>query len=113
MTKNRLRHGFVLFKKSLPRWALNPIRSFLIAFMTPILFSYRTGHFLSSFRMIPVSRRGKALPWYVYPAIDFLKYRSYEDKIVLEFGGGSQAYGGPRGQSMSLRLKGMRGGIRT
>ncbi len=38
--------------------------------------------------MTPVSRSGDPLPWCTYPCIDFLKYRSYEDKTVLEFGAG-------------------------
>ena len=38
--------------------------------------------------MAAVSRSGDPLPWYTYPCIDFLKYRSYEDKTVLEFGAG-------------------------
>ena len=38
--------------------------------------------------MAAVSKSGQPLPWYTYPAIDFLKYRSYEDKMILEFGGG-------------------------
>jgi len=38
--------------------------------------------------MAAVSRKGEPLPWYTYPCIDFLTYRSYEDKAVLEFGGG-------------------------
>lgn len=37
--------------------------------------------------MAAVSRSGDPLPWYTYPCIDFLKYRSY-DKTVLEFGVG-------------------------
>lgn len=28
------------------------------------------------------------MPWYTYPAIDMLRYRAYENKIVMEFGGG-------------------------
>ncbi len=38
--------------------------------------------------MKAVSRDGNPLPWYTYPAIDFLKYRTYEGRDVLEFGGG-------------------------
>ena len=38
--------------------------------------------------MLAVSRNGEALPWYTYPCIDFLKYRSYKDKSILEFGAG-------------------------
>jgi hypothetical protein len=38
--------------------------------------------------MKAVSKDGKPLPWYTYPIIDFLKYRTFEGKVVLEFGGG-------------------------
>jgi hypothetical protein len=58
------------------------------AVMTPFLFSYRTGHFRSSFKMAAVSKAGDPLPWYTYPCIDFLKCRPFEGKTVLEFGGG-------------------------
>lgn len=79
---------FKPFKKYLPRWIHGPIRNIITAFMTPILFSYGTGHFKSSFKAAAVSRSGKALPWYTYPCIDFIKNRDYNDKTVLEFGGG-------------------------
>jgi hypothetical protein len=72
----------------LPRWLSNALRGFATAVLTPIVFSYRTGHFRSSLRMKAVDRRGEALPWYTYPSIDFLEGRTYTDKIVLEFGGG-------------------------
>ena len=38
--------------------------------------------------MAAVSRTGDPLPWYTYPCIDFLKYRCYEGRTVLEFGAG-------------------------
>ena len=38
--------------------------------------------------MAAVSRSGAPLPWYTYPCIDFLKYRSYEDRTIIEFGAG-------------------------
>ncbi len=38
--------------------------------------------------MAAVSRKGEPLPWYTYSCLDFLKNRSYADKIILEFGGG-------------------------
>ena len=38
--------------------------------------------------MEAVSKYGKPLPWYTYPSIDFLKYRNFDGKIILEFGGG-------------------------
>ena len=80
--------AFKPLKTYLPHWISDPIRSVATALLTPMLFSYRTGHLRSSFKRIAVSRSGDPLPWYTYPCIDFLKYRSYEDKTVLEFGTG-------------------------
>ncbi len=88
MTQTWIQDAFSPFKKWLPRWLSNLIRSTCTAFLTPILFSWRTGHFKSSFKMMAVSKSGDPLPWYTYPSIDFLKSRSYSDKTVLEFGAG-------------------------
>ena len=38
--------------------------------------------------MAAVSQKGDPLPWYTYPCIDFLKYRDYSNKAILEFGAG-------------------------
>ena len=38
--------------------------------------------------MAAVSKNGEPIPWYTYPCIDFLRYRNYDTKYVLEFGGG-------------------------
>jgi hypothetical protein len=35
-----------------------------------------------------VDQTGEALPWYTYPAIDFLRYKAMDGKSVLEFGSG-------------------------
>src|SRR6266849_5474554 len=88
MTQTWIQKTFKPLKAYLPLWISNLIRAFGTALLTPILFSWRTGHFRSSFKMTPVSRSGDPLPWCTYPCIDFLKYRSYEDKTVLEFGAG-------------------------
>jgi hypothetical protein len=64
------------------------IRSAGTAILTPVMFSLRTGHWRSSFRTKAVSASGLPVPWYTYPCIDFLKYRSYENRAVLEFGSG-------------------------
>ncbi len=39
-----------------------------------------------------MSKNGSPLPWYTYPAIDFLKNRSFEGKVILEFGGGQSTH---------------------
>lgn len=51
--------------------------------------------------MAAVSKNGEPLPWYTYPCIDFLRFRTYEDKNVLEFGGGqSTIWWAKRAQSV-------------
>ena len=88
MPQTRIQTAFKPFKTHLPKWISNPIRSLLTAFLTPIFFSHKTGHFASCFKKAAVSKKGDALPWYTYPCINFLKFRNFEDKIILEFGGG-------------------------
>jgi hypothetical protein len=88
MTQTKLQRAFAPLKAHLPSWVARPLRSVATAVLTPILFSYRSGHFLSSLKNLAVSRTGAALPWYTYPCIEFLTYRPYERKRILEFGGG-------------------------
>src|SRR5205807_1001412 len=39
-------------------------------------------------RSAAVDRHGNPLPWYTYPAIDFLDTKDFSTKSVLEFGSG-------------------------
>lgn len=86
-----IQRTFQPFKKYLPRWIWSPIRALVTAFLTPILFSIKTGHFKSSFKMAAVSPKGDPLPWYTYPCVDFLRFRQFDGKRVLEFGGGQSS----------------------
>jgi hypothetical protein len=88
MSHTIFHQAFAIMKARLPKRISNFARNTATAFLTPILFSYRTGHFLSSLQMAAISKKGEPLPWYTYPSIDFLKNRPYDNKIVLEFGGG-------------------------
>jgi hypothetical protein len=65
-----------------------PLRAFVTAAVTPIRFSRRTGHWKSSISMLAVDANGAPIPWYTYPAIDFLAQRNFNGKTILEFGGG-------------------------
>jgi hypothetical protein len=91
MTQTSLQRAFRPIRAVLPRWLSNPIRSLGTAFITPVMFSWKSGHFRSSMKMMAVSRKGETLPWYTYPAIEFLKHRDFKDKNVLEFGGGQSS----------------------
>jgi hypothetical protein len=58
------------------------------ALLTPARFSVVTGHFRSSIAGKALDARGKPLPWYTYPAIDFLSEVDFSCQSVLEFGAG-------------------------
>jgi hypothetical protein len=76
-------------KRLLPLAIWQPARALLTGIITPIRFSQKTGHWKSSlWRMSACSANGASIPWYTYPAIDFLMQRNFEDRNVLEFGGG-------------------------
>jgi hypothetical protein len=92
LTQLAIQKAFAPIKKSVPAWVSNPIRSLATAFLVPVMFGYRTGFFRSCFERAAVSKNGEPLPWYTYSSIDFLKYRSYADKIILEFGGGQSTF---------------------
>ncbi len=77
---------------------INPMPGFAVvrrvatALLTPLVFSYETGHFQASLRRRAVDKRGQPLPWYTYPAIDFLKHQDLSGKRILEWGAGQSTY---------------------
>jgi hypothetical protein len=75
-------------KRMLPPAIWRPARALVTAVITPIRFSQKTGHWKSSLRMSACSSSGAPIPFYTYPAIDFLVQRNFEDRNILEFGGG-------------------------
>lgn len=80
--------GISTLKRLLPPALWRPLRAWGTAIVTPWRFAFRTGHFTSSLHEKARTPTGEALPWYTYPAIDFLAQRSFAGKNVLEFGGG-------------------------
>jgi hypothetical protein len=77
-----------IVRKMLPSPLFRAVRAVSTGVLTPIAFSYHSGHFLSSLKSKAVDKKGIALPWYTYPAIDFLRHKQMADKSVLEFGSG-------------------------
>ena len=75
-------------QKLLPLRLYILLRNLAAALLTPILFSKRTGHFRSSLQARSVDRNGNPIPWYTYPAVDFLGGKDFTGKRVLEFGAG-------------------------
>lgn len=75
-------------KKLLPSSLFKAVRAVTTGVVTPFTFSYQTGHFRSSLKSKALDKSGKAIPWYTYPAIDFLQQKQMDEKAVLEFGSG-------------------------
>jgi hypothetical protein len=45
-------------------------------------------HLQSAVRNAPVDAHGEPVPWYTYPAIDYLRQLDFSDKTVFEYGSG-------------------------
>lgn len=75
-------------QKLLPLRVYIFVRNLAAALLTPILFSKRTGHFRSSLQARSVDRNGNPIPWYTYPAVDFVAGKDFTGKRILEFGAG-------------------------
>lgn len=68
-------------------WSL--LRNAATGFLMPVRFSWQSGHFRSSLRGTAVDREGRPIPWYTYPALQFLSGRSFTGRNILEFGAGN------------------------
>jgi hypothetical protein len=88
MTRVPFQRAFATIKARVPPWIPRPIRNATTAALTPVLFSYNSGHFRSCLKRLAVSKHGEPIPWYSYPCIEFLRHRPFHDKTILEFGGG-------------------------
>jgi predicted O-methyltransferase YrrM len=75
-------------RSALPQSLWRPLRALATACIAPVRFSLATGHWKSSLQQTARTAGGAPIPWYTYPAIDFLAQRDFADKDVLEFGGG-------------------------
>lgn len=83
-----LQRSFAPLKRAFPQALSSIIRSAVTASVTGPYTFYKKGHFRSSFARIAVDRHGNPLPWYTYPCIDFLRFRLFSEKHVMEFGAG-------------------------
>lgn len=75
-------------KEKLPFQLFSLIKKIGTALLTPIFFSYQSGHFLSSIKSKAVNKKGKPALWYTFPMNDFLEHKYYKNRSILEFGGG-------------------------
>jgi hypothetical protein len=63
-------------KRALPQSLSRPICTVFTAFLTPISFSLKTGHFPSSLSSKALDWQGNPIPRYSYAALDFLRARA-------------------------------------
>lgn len=73
----------------LPSWLVGPLRSTATMILAPVWFASASGHWRSTFLGRPVGPEGQPLPWYTHSCVSFLAKRSFEDRTILEFGGGN------------------------
>jgi len=87
-----IQRSFAPLKRWLPRPVTDVVRSTVTATLTPMRTFVGSGHFRSSFARKAVDRRGNPLPWYTYPAIEFLRSQApFDGRRVLEFGSGQSS----------------------
>jgi len=79
---------FAVLKTILPPSVSRLMRAIATAFLTPIYFSSRSGHFISSLQSRSMDKKGLPIPWYTYPAVEFLYTKNFSQRSVLEFGAG-------------------------
>lgn len=63
-------------------------RRVAIAALSPFKFATDTSHVRSALRGYPTDKDGGPVPWYTYPAVDFLSMLDFSDARVCEYGGG-------------------------
>jgi hypothetical protein len=88
MSMAGLQRSAATLRRFLPAAIWRPLGALANGIITPIRFSLATGHWKSSLAMSARAADGTPLPWYTYPAIDFLAQRDFRNCNVLEFGGG-------------------------
>ena len=66
-----------------------PLRIFLTTVGFYIRFAIKYGHLRSRLRNDIIDENGEPLPWYTYPAIEYLTGLDFTQKTVFEFGCGN------------------------
>ena len=52
---------------------------------------FEYGHYFSSAQKMSIDKPGNPIPWYTYPAIEYLKQLDFSDKEVYEYGAGNSS----------------------
>lgn len=85
---SRLHRLSALAKRALPGSLFGAARTLGNLALTPLLFSYYTGHARSALRGRAVDRHGQPVTWYTLPMNDLLSAKDLSQQVILELGGG-------------------------
>ena len=69
------------FLKFMPHYLRPGLRNLM-------MLNFRLGHFKSVWNRKCTDARGEPLPWYTYPAIEYVKQLELRDCVVFEYGAG-------------------------
>ena len=73
-------------RAALPKPIWNLLRKSANAVLGPLHFSLETGHLRSCLKSRAVDRHGNPLPWFTYPAIQFLLPKDWRQRLPRLFG---------------------------
>lgn len=73
-----------VFRKLIPRPISYPLTCFKI-----LEFDY--GHFITTLKWTSIDDKGDPIPWYTYPAIEYIKQLDFSEKEVFEYGSGNSS----------------------
>jgi hypothetical protein len=79
------------FKMLIPSAILKKINDLGLQIKNFKLLAVDYGQFKSIKKGLPVDSGGKELPWYTYPAIEFLSQLDFSEKSVFEYGSGNSS----------------------
>lgn len=72
---------YILIKKVLPKHYMESYNAWKI-------FSFLYGHLCTIYKRECIDAQGHPIPWYTYPAIDYLNQMDMSNKVVFEYGCG-------------------------
>ncbi|MGD8853552.1 MAG: SAM-dependent methyltransferase [Gammaproteobacteria bacterium] len=82
-----------LLKKFIPRAIRAPIRDYRRAIWVTVenykILSLEVGQFKTILRRECIDKDGNPIPWYTYPAIEYIKQLDVSEKTIFEYGSGN------------------------
>ncbi|MCA2847468.1 MAG: SAM-dependent methyltransferase [Pseudanabaena sp. M135S2SP2A07QC] len=68
-----------------------PPRPLGVALACLKILEFDYGHFKSSLKYAAIDRTSNPIPWYTYPAIEYIRQLNFSDKNIFEYGSGNSS----------------------